>query len=125
VITSVEPDLFPKHRLDRSGVTAMGSPGTEHGTVFEAHRFGSLALYLKQQLLKIKKITLKAWLALLTRSSYVKALLHVWPLSQRSMRLRIMHRHNLILGNRTVSTSMSDREMGGDLNIRKCSHTSQ
>ena len=72
VITSVEPELFWKHRSDRSGVTTVGSPGTECWTVFEAYHFGSLALYLQQQLLKIKKITLKAWLAPLTQSSYLK-----------------------------------------------------
>lgn len=72
MIISEEAERFLKHRSDHSGVTTMGSPGTECWTVFEAHHFGSLALYLQEQLLKIKKITLQVWLALLTQSSYVK-----------------------------------------------------
>lgn len=50
----------------------MSFPGMELWFVFEAPHFGPVALYLQQQLLKIKKITLKAWLALLTQPSYVK-----------------------------------------------------
>lgn len=71
-VTSAKPKWFLKHGSDCAGVTTMSFPGVKLWFVFEAHHFGPVALYLQQQLLKIKKITLKAWLALLTRPSYVK-----------------------------------------------------